>query len=82
MNEYVATFYTHLAAMRTWKALGAQGVKARMEPVPRSLSASCGVCVRYEADDPCEACLHRDFECVYVSGDGGYAEVKRNDAAV
>ena len=40
MNEYIATFHTHLSAMRTQRALTGQGVSARLAPVPRYLSAS------------------------------------------
>ena len=45
--NYVATFHTHLAALRTFRALEALGVEARMAPVPRRLSSSCGTCVRF-----------------------------------
>ena len=38
MTEYIATFHTHLSAMRTQRALAAEGVNARISPVPRYLS--------------------------------------------
>ena len=61
---YIATFHTHLAALSTYRALCAAGARAQLAPVPRTLSASCGTCVRYEADSPREELLHRDFERV------------------
>jgi len=64
MNEYIATFHTHLAAMRTQRRLTALGVSARLSPVPRSLSASCGTCVRYSADDPQLSNMDKDVERV------------------
>ena len=51
--RFVATFHTHLSAMRTQRALSAAGARAALAPVPRRLSASCGTCVRYEGEQPC-----------------------------
>ena len=52
MTEFVATFHTHLAALRTHRAMTADGISARMAPVPRKISSSCGTCVFYQAEDP------------------------------
>ncbi len=64
MSEYIATFHTHLSAMRSQRTLSANGISARLSPVPRALSASCGTCVRYEAEDPCVSAMDRDLECI------------------
>lgn len=73
MNRYLATFYTHLSAMLTCRALKGGGVAAEMTPVPRRVSASCGACVRYEADGPCLPLMDRDTEAVYAClPDGAY----------
>ena len=43
MEQYVATFHTHLAALRSCNALKKAGAaSARLAPVPRRLSSSCG----------------------------------------
>lgn len=65
MNRYVATFHTHLSAMLTCRALTGTGVEARMAPVPRSISSSCGTCVFYTAPAPMETLLDEDTERVY-----------------
>lgn len=65
MKQYIATFRTHLSALLTSRALVEVGVKARMAPVPRALSSSCGTCVYYEAKDLRIDCLDRDAEAVY-----------------
>lgn len=65
MISYVATFHTHLSAMLTCRALTGAGVEARMAPVPRSVSSSCGTCVFYTARDLCRALLDEDAERVY-----------------
>ena len=65
MKDYIATFHTHLAALMTSRTLTGLGVQARMMPVPRKLSSSCGTCVRYSAEDPCLDRMDEDVEAVY-----------------
>ena len=48
--NYIATFYSHFGAIRFKKICEKQGHAARLMPVPRDLSSSCGTCVSYEAD--------------------------------
>ena len=65
MKEYIATFHTHLSAMMTCRTLTGFGIQARMMPVPRKLSSSCGTCVRYLADAPHLDAMDEDVEAVY-----------------
>ena len=65
MNEYIATFHTHLSALLTSRTLTELGVPARMMPVPRKLSSSCGTCVRYLAEDANLSAMDEDVEAVY-----------------
>ena len=65
MKEYIATFHTHLSALLTCRTLTGQGTQARMMPVPRKLSSSCGTCVRYLADDAHLSAMDEDVEAVY-----------------
>lgn len=67
MTDYIATFHTHLAALKTHRSLSAAGLTARMAPVPRKISSSCGTCVFYSATEPCYALLDEDTECVYAA---------------
>lgn len=81
MTNYVATFHTHLAAMRTQRSLSALGVEARLAPVPRSLSASCGTCVLFTAEEPHLDAMDRDVERVVqrLERDGEYLELLCNE---
>ena len=81
MKEYIATFHTHLSAMRTQRALKGAGVLARLAPVPRILSTSCGTCVLYAAEEPLLHWMDADVERVLerVSQDGTYCEITRNN---
>ena len=48
MNKYIATFYSHFGAMSYYKELSKMGISAKLMPVPRRVSSSCGTCVSYE----------------------------------
>lgn len=65
MREYIATFHTHLSALMTSRNLTSLGVRARMMPVPRKLSSSCGTCVRYLAEEAHLPAMDEDVEAVY-----------------
>lgn len=68
----IATFHTHFGAMSFQKKLEKAGRKAGMMPVPRALSASCGVCVRFDAPFDVHLAVS-DLEAVYQeTADGGY----------
>lgn len=80
MREFIATFHTHLSALMTSRKLTGQGIRARMMPVPRKLSSSCGTCVYYQADDPRLDAMDEDMEGVYeVTGKEQYAAVLVNE---
>ncbi len=70
MKRYIATFHTHLSALLTSRALIGQGVSAQMMPVPRKLSASCGTCVHYQAEEPMLSAMDADVERVYEISQG------------
>lgn len=76
MMQFVATFHTHLAALKTHRRMTAEGVSARMAPVPRKISSSCGTCVFYQAEDACYDLLDTDTEAVYRLS-GGAPELLR-----
>ena len=46
MPSYIATFHTHLAAMRSLKNVKGHAASAALSPVPRSHSTTCGTCMR------------------------------------
>ena len=79
VTEYIATFWTHFAAMSSLRDLRAAGIEAQASPVPRALSSSCGTCVRYAAEQPCIQRLHRDFERVVVREGAEYRVIAQND---
>ena len=77
MTEYIATFHTHLSAMRTQRTLASLGIPARLAPVPRYLSASCGTCVLYSSNQPFLDQMDADVERVVerFSPEGAFTEL-------
>ena len=49
--KYIATFYSHYGAMKFKKNCDELGIRAKLKPVPRFLSSSCGTCVEFDAGD-------------------------------
>lgn len=50
MKEYIATFYSHFGAMAFKKRCERAAFEAVIMPVPRTLSSSCGTCVRFSGE--------------------------------
>ncbi|MBQ4128813.1 MAG: DUF3343 domain-containing protein [Ruminococcus sp.] len=75
----VVTFFTHHAAMMTHRALVQKGISAKMAPVPRSLSSSCGSCVFVDADTLDFSLLDEDTEAVYKQESKGYIEIYKSE---
>ena len=74
MKNYLATFHSHFGAMSYFKALKSQGIKAKIGPVPRKVSASCGVCVSYEHENFIEinGC---ELEYIYLDTGGNLEKI-------
>ncbi len=70
--EYIATFHTHFAAQAFARKLIKNSVEARMMPVPRSLSASCGTCVAFCYAGDFHPMLVQDTQAVYAVQGGAY----------
>ena len=79
MNSYIATFFTHLSALRTDKTLREKGYESCLAPVPRKLSSSCGTCVMFTAETPLLEMIDDDVETVYLtSPSGDYEKLYEN----
>ena len=71
----VATFYSHFGAIRFKKLCEGRGWPARVMPVPRDLSSSCGTCVRYEGG--CPDAPPEEVEQIVEVTPGGYRTLYR-----
>jgi hypothetical protein len=70
--NFLATFYTHYGAMLFHKHCETANIPSKLAPVPRELSSSCGVCVKFKSDSP-PSREQEDMECCYaVSAENTY----------
>ena len=69
MNTYLATFFTHHDALVYKRALDSIGIKAKLMPVPRKLSSSCGTCISFAATAQSLTWLANDSAEMIVSCD-------------
>lgn len=76
MNSYIATFYTHYGTLKFHSDYKHTFVNVKPMPVPRALSASCGTCVRFEANVVSLPPDQEDLEgCYLMLPSGGYQEI-------
>ena len=68
----IATFFSHFGAMRCKKRCDETGITAKMMPVPRALSSSCGTCVRLETEDPYTLPRTEEMEQIAIEQPNGY----------
>ena len=68
----IATFFSHFGAMRCKKQCDETGITAKMMPVPRMLSSSCGTCVRIETEDPDSLPRTEEMELLALEQSDGY----------
>lgn len=76
--KYIATFYSHFGAIRFKKICDQQGLVAKLMPVPRDLSSSCGTCVSYEANSfDKENYISEELEQIVCQLEEGYRVLYR-----
>lgn len=71
--QYLVTFYTHFDAIEYKRFLKKQkGIEARLQPVPRKISSSCGTCVVFSLDsgmDDFNAFVNEDCAEIFLLSD-------------
>lgn len=76
---YIATFFTHFAAVSFARLLKGTDMKPQFMPVPRKLSSSCGTCVRFVFDgdilEYAKEMEQEDLDKVYLVEDDSYTPV-------
>ena len=73
MEQWIATFYSHFGAISFKKKCDKAGIEARIMPVPRSLSSSCGTCVKFAGEQQALEWTSEELEqIVQVVEEGQY----------
>lgn len=68
--EYLATFYTHLGAVKYHRYLQNGGISAETMPVPRKYSSNCGIGVKFSTPEDIKALISEDIEKIFLILDG------------
>lgn len=76
---YIATFFTHFGAISFNKFLTKQGQNGVLSPVPRAISASCGVCVKFESIANIDFENLKDISEIYSCKNGEYELLYSNE---
>lgn len=71
----IATFYSHFGAIRFKKYCESLQWPAKIMPVPRDLSSSCGTCVKYEG--VCPEDIPEEVEQIVAVIDDCYKQLYR-----
>lgn len=79
VRSYLALFYTHTGAVKFNRYCVANGFPAEMMPVPRVLSSSCGICVRFSTNDDVRPMLAADTASIYEIVGKEFTLVCEND---
>ena len=73
MNSYIATFFSHYDALTFFNFLKEKNVTAKLMPVPRKVSASCGTCVSFTSDLKIDLTGY-EVEAIYLETEDGYSK--------
>ncbi|HOK63111.1 MAG TPA: DUF3343 domain-containing protein [Soehngenia sp.] len=73
--EYIALFYTHYGAIKYSKFLKSKNVENEIMPVPRALSSSCGICVKFSTTIDIRTIVSNDIESIFMLSEGEYKKI-------
>lgn len=73
--DYIATFHTHFGAMTFQRKLKSLEIAGEMAPVPRKLSASCGVCVLFQTKLDVNTMDSKDLHGIYKIEQGEFQKI-------
>jgi len=73
--DCIATCFSHFGAIRFKRLCDERHWPARLCPVPRDLSSSCGTCVRYEGG--CPDTVPEEVEQIVELAPSGYRTLYR-----
>jgi hypothetical protein len=74
MNNYVATFFSHYDALTFFNFLKGKNITAKLMPVPRKVSASCGTCVSFVSDLKMDYAGY-ELEAIYIEAGGEFSKI-------
>lgn len=77
--EYIATFYTHLGAVRYNRFLKGKGIQSETMPVPRKYSSDCGIGVKFITQDEINGLISEDIDKIFLLHEGEDRLIYKNE---
>lgn len=77
--EYIATFYTHLGAVRYHRYLQSRGVQSDTMPVPRRYSSDCGIGVKFTTKEDIKNLISEEIDKIFLINEGEGRLVYKNE---
>lgn len=62
---YTVVFYTHSGAIKYSKKMERMNIPCTLQPVPRKLSSSCGICAKITCNNINEEFYDSEVESIY-----------------
>lgn len=63
--NYTIVFFTHSGAIKFEKKMIKMNITCLLQPVPRKLSSSCGICARINYDGSIKDLIEAEIESIY-----------------
>nr|WP_300094090.1 DUF3343 domain-containing protein [Sedimentibacter sp.] len=63
--NYTIVFFTHSGAIKFEKKMSKLNIACLLQPVPRKLSSSCGICARITYEGNIKDLIEAEIESIY-----------------
>lgn len=70
--EYIVLFFTQFGAIKFEKSLSKKNIQGTMMPVPRKLSSSCGISVKFNFEGDISGLICSDINKIYAADGKNY----------
>lgn len=77
--NYTVVFFTHSGAIKFDKKMNMLNIICSLQPVPRKLSSSCGICAKIIFDGDIKALIENEIESIHMNiSKNQYKEIYNN----
>ncbi|MFA9424469.1 MAG: DUF3343 domain-containing protein, partial [Sedimentibacter sp.] len=63
--NYIIVFHTQSGAIKFEKKMKKLDIPCKLQPVPRKLSSSCGICAKISYDENVAGLIESEIESIY-----------------
>lgn len=70
--QYIATFFSHYAAVLFVRRLSEEGITGTLMPVPRRVSSSCGTGVQFRTDMALQSLAQEGVDKIFLQEGDAY----------